>query len=418
MTTPLDDWRGYAVNGASRAALAHYERAISALWTLRGDALAAAREAIREAPAFVAPRQLVASVLLYSRDRRDGVAGKAAFDALAALPMNEREMAHTEALRATIGGDFVAARSRYERLLADYPRDALALWSSQLIDYYLGDPQTLRARVARTLDHWPPEVPGYHGVLATLAFGLEESGAYDEAALVARRALELEPLDLRALHVLLHVFEMQSRAEDGIRLVRDRGALPNHLWWHVALFHLQLGEPAAVLGIYDTQFRFESLGDLIDASGLLWRLKIAGLDVGQRFGALADRWAPHAEDAYCAFNDVHAMMAFAGARRWPLAERLLAAQARRLEGRPGANLDMTRLAGLPVSRALLAFARGNAALAESLLHALPPVAHRLGGSHAQRDVLLMTRAAAAAATGRIHFFQKGPHDPAPRLAAA
>ena len=57
---------------------------------------------------------------------------------------------------------------------------------------------------------------------------------------------------------------------------------------------------------------------------------------------------------------------------------------------------MTRLVGLPASRALAAFGRGDYDLADALLRGLPPVAHRIGGSHAQRDILQLTRAAAAA----------------------
>jgi len=49
---------------------------------------------------------------------------------------------------------------------------------------------------------------------------------------------------------------------------------------------------------------------------------------------------------------------------------------------------------LPASKALAAYGRGDFAMAETLLRALPPVAHRIGGSHAQRDILQLTRAAA------------------------
>ena len=56
---------------------------------------------------------------------------------------------------------------------------------------------------------------------------------------------------------------------------------------------------------------------------------------------------------------------------------------------------MTRLVGYPACRALAAFGRGEHAAAEALLRGLPPVAHRIGGSHAQRDVLQLTRAVAA-----------------------
>jgi hypothetical protein len=56
---------------------------------------------------------------------------------------------------------------------------------------------------------------------------------------------------------------------------------------------------------------------------------------------------------------------------------------------------MTRLVGLPAGKALAAFARQDYANAETLLRALPLVAHRIGGSQAQRDVLELTAAAAA-----------------------
>jgi hypothetical protein len=55
---------------------------------------------------------------------------------------------------------------------------------------------------------------------------------------------------------------------------------------------------------------------------------------------------------------------------------------------------MTRLVG-PRRRAR-AYGRGDFATVARLLKALPPVAHRIGGSHAQRDVLHLTRAAASA----------------------
>ena len=72
---------------------------------------------------------------------------------------------------------------------------------------------------------------------------------------------------------------------------------------------------------------------------------------------------------------------------------LLAAQSRRILQR-GSNSDMTRLVGLPACRALQAFGRGDYGTAEDLLSRLPPLAHRVGGSQAQRDVLDLTCTAA------------------------
>jgi len=313
---------------------------------------------------------------------------------LRGLDMNRREAAHCAALTAAaIDGDFVGACRLYDGILQEEPRDALALWVAQTMDYYLGNPQALRERSARALRHWPACVPGHHAVLSMHAFGLEECGDYATAEAVALRALEIEPGDVRAEHALLHVLEMQGRAVEGLRRAATHSV--NHLWWHRALFHLQLDSPGQALEVYDRRMRLDGLPELIDASALLWRLRLAGIEVGERFRALAARWSQHAEDAYCAFNDLHAMMAFAGAQRWDWAHRLLAAQERRLARASGANHDMTRLVGYPACRALAAFGRGDFRRAEMLLRSLPPVAHRIGGSHAQRDVLTLTRAAAA-----------------------
>lgn len=376
----------------------HYESALRALQLGEADPLRPAQDALREAPDFVAAHVLVATQLLYSRDPREYRAGTAAFERLAALPMSEGERRHAAALRKALDGDYRAAREAYDKVLAHAPRDFLALSGAQIIDYYLGEPQALLARVEHVLPAWSRSDPAYHAVLAMLAFGLEECGHYAAAEGAARRALELEPRDRRALHALLHVHEMQGRAEEGLRLVHGNVELSNHLWWHGALFALEANGAQDALAIYERRMRLGGLADLIDASALLWRLSLGGVDASPWFAAVAAHWAPHAEDAHCAFNDLHAMMAFVGAGRWALGERLLAAQERRLALRAGANYDMTRWVGLPACRALYAFGRGDYALAEHLLRALPPVAHRLGGSHAQRDVLQLTRAAAAAGT--------------------
>jgi hypothetical protein len=93
------------------------------------------------------------------------------------------------------------------------------------------------------------------------------------------------------------------------------------------------------------------------------------------------------------------MMAFIGGQRPDGASRLLAAQERRLERRSGANHDMTRLVGLPANRALAAFGHGDFATAARLLRALPPLAHRIGGSHAQRDLFTLILLDAAKKSG-------------------
>jgi tetratricopeptide (TPR) repeat protein len=392
------------LTGATPRALALYDQALWRLACHRGGVLEAARSAWRESPGFVAARQLEAWVLLCGRDPADAEAAGWAYAAMRGLPMNPRERAHTAAIAAVIDGDTLLACRLLEQALEEDPRDLVALTAGHAFDHLLGNAGSQLARTRHALERWSPGLPGYHAILSMHAFALEESGDYHRAEDVARRALELEPHDIRAHHAVAHVLEMLGRPGEGVHWMAERAGYWNdaaagatHQWWHLALFHLERDETRQALEIYDRRIGVEpvAISELIDASALLWRLELRGAGLGARWNALADQWAPHAADAFCAFNDVHAMLAFAGARRGDLAARLLAAQPR-AAARSGATGEMSRMVGEPACRAIHAFANADYTTAERILRGLPPVASRIGGSHAQRDVLDLTRFAASA----------------------
>jgi tetratricopeptide (TPR) repeat protein len=411
------DARGSAISGATPTALAAYERALAAWQAWRIDDSAALEEAVREAPGFVMAHVLAAWQLVCSRDARRVAAARPIVACAARLPGNERERLHLAALSSALADDFEGAKARLGRALKRAPRDAVALQVAHSFDYITGDGARMVPRVARALPAWSRDDSGYHAVLAMLAFALEEAGDYERAEEVAHRALEANPFDARACHVLAHVFEMTDRAEAGVRWMSDhasvwatRSSIVTHGWWHVALYHLARREVLPALALYDPRVRGDrsaQVSDLIDASALLWRIALLGDHAGSRWSELADAWSPRIEDGYCSFSDVHAMLAFVGARDWERAARLEARlqRSRVLRTRHGRT---TRQLGLPASRALVAFGRGDDALAIRLLAGLPPIAHRLGGSHAQRDVLHLTLQQAVRRTRR----------PAPRSRAA
>ena len=103
---------------------------------------------------------------------------------------------------------------------------------------------------------------------------------------------------------------------------------------------------------------------------------------------------------FCSFNDLHAMLAFVGARDWARAPTASSAPCGAAQSLPTRHGATTRLLGLPACRALIAFGRGDDMLAITLLASLPPQAHRLGGSHAQRDVLHLTMRARSSACAK------------------
>ena len=394
------DHRGCTVSGAEPAALVAFERALAVYQGWRDGAEAPLALALREAPGFVMAHVLQAYLLVCSRDPRRVAMARPALARAAALPANGRERLHVAALAALLDDDdYDRARATLGDLLRLEPRDALALQAAHALDYVSGDVTGMKERVATVLPAWSTDLPGYHAVLAMHAFSLEESGRYEEAEASARAALALDPLDARAHHVMAHVFEMTDRPEAGERWLADRvecwandTVVAMHCWWHRGLFQLALRRPERALDIYHHHLRSgasNEVADLIDASALLWRIELAGCDPGARWLELADAWAAHIDDGFCSFTDLHAMLAFVGARDWQRVEGLVRVL-RAAYSRPTRHGKTTRLLGLAACRALAAFGRGDDLLAITLLASLPAQAHRLGGSHAQRDVLHLT----------------------------
>ena len=393
------DRRGCEITGGTPAAVELYERALTTSLGWRNGAADLLDAALREAPSLVIAHVLKAWLLLAGRDVRRIGAGRHVLATLAGLPANGRERLHVAAIRAVIDDNYEGAKRLLGDLLRRSPTDVLALQIAHSLDYLTGDSSCLQSRVQSVLPAWSSAMPGYDAVLAMHAFSLEENGEFERAEREALEALARNPDNARAHHVLAHVFEMTNRPDAGIRWMRDHKAawatdtiVAVHVWWHVALFHLALGRLGDALALYDEHIRANpscELSDLIDASALLWRIDMLGGAAGTRWNELADRWSARIDDAFCSFNDVHAMLAFVGARDWQRARRLerVLMRSRWLPTRHGAT---TRRVGLPAGRALIAFGCGNYPRAVALLTRLPASSQQLGGSHAQRDVLHLT----------------------------
>jgi len=400
----LKDNRGLEISGATPAARDAFERALDAHLSWRGGADAHLRQAVHAAPAFTMAYVLSAYFDLCSRDLLRVRQAHAAYVSASSLPATPRERLHVAAMGAVLADDFGSFKMIVQGLLQEYPRDVLALQIGHALDYLTGDLEGMGARISAVLPAWSKDTPGYHAVLAMQAFGLVESGQYQRAAEQGLRALELDPWDARAHHALTHVYEMTGNAAAGLRWMDERRVYwaadtvaAIHLWWHGGLFHLAQGEIRAALAVYDEHVRSgrsAQVADMIDASALLWRIELLGGDAGERWTELAAAWEEHLDDGYCTFNDMHAMLALVGARDWRGARGLEDAL-HRSQSRRSRYGETTRLVGLPVGRALIAFGRGDYARATQALGLLPASAHRIGGRHAQRDLLYLTLLEAA-----------------------
>jgi len=121
-------------------------------------------------------------------------------------------------------------------------------------------------------------------------------------------------------------------------------------------------------------------------------------DVGDRWNDLTEKWRTRIDDAYYAFNDVNAMLAFVGAGNSDAQQRQIETVRRAAAG-TGTNAMMSREIGSPACEGLAAFGRGEYARTIELLLPLRAKANRFGGSHAQRDVFSWTLTEAAIRLG-------------------
>ena len=138
--------------------------------------------------------------------------------------------------------------------------------------------------------------------------------------------------------------------------------------------------------------------NLADASSLLWRLQLRGVDVGERWSALAQRWRAQGAWGTSAFFDMHAAMVFAAAGDGAAVDALRAAAGAAATASPSGDALWRRLM-LPVIDGFAALLDGQPARCAELLLPLLPVTQPMGGSHAQRQVLLLTALEATRRSG-------------------
>lgn len=409
----IHDAQGLPLTGATAAAARHYDEAMRAYALAYGDTLAALDAAHIECPDFTMAVLFKAWVMVLANDVPMAAKARPLIAAAKEMEQGERERAHLAALTHAVEGHRHSATSVLDRYLLAAPHDLLAHAAAMFLDAFQGRFHRVRDRSARALPLWSKNQPGYGLLLAYYGFGLEEAGHYAQAETVSRAAAKLEPHGYWPHHAVSHVLEMTGRPDDGLQWMAEREPLWSdklnvsrvHIWWHRALFHMELGDQDAALAIYDgpileTQ---RPVGvSLTNATALLWRLETIGAESGQRWQDLADIWSGHADGRLCLFADIHAAMTQIRAGRTSELEALKS-QMRVTASDGGDSSAAYRDLGLPLVAGLEAFAAGDHRDAVEHLWNARPHLMLLGGSYAQRDVIdwTMTEAAIRAGMGPI-----------------
>ena len=169
-------------------------------------------------------------------------------------------------------------------------------------------------------------------------------------------------------------------------------ALYSHLRWHQALGHLAAGDATAASRLFREAFAPEvhsgpPRGKLNDGVSFLWRWELAGQPRdAEAWGVIhdfADRAFPRAGTA---FSDMHIALA-----------QVVAGDDAALEARARQIDELTRNGRYPSGPFVPAVSRGFAAFEQrdfaTAIDALEPIAEeleRIGGSHAQLDLVRFT----------------------------
>jgi tetratricopeptide (TPR) repeat protein len=323
-----------------------------------------------------------------------------------------REVLYGEAAQGAVDGRWKAAVASLERVLAVEPDDSFAAKASHAMRFMLGDKEGMLASIESTRPRITPGHPHAGYYLGCEAFALEEAGLYERAEKLGRKALELAPRDAWGLHAVAHVHEMTGRMEAGAAWLEERhdnfshcNNFAGHLFWHLALFHLERGDHARVLDLYDRSIRAEQTEDFRDvanAVSLLARLELAQVDVGNRWGELVDIAGRRVSDGCLVFADLHHVLAMARAGRGAAAITGFNAS---LDRRPDEQRQNAALLGTDVAEGFTAFCEGRFGPASDMLLRARHHMQRIGGSHAQRDLFEQITIEACLRAGRTGVAQ-------------
>jgi tetratricopeptide (TPR) repeat protein len=392
------DCYGLPISTSSDQAAAAYRAGIDlslAAWPGAGAAL---EEAIAADPELAVAHVARARVHAIYGEGDAARAAAATARRLVAARGTEREASHVEAAALTVEGQAAKALAQAFAHIDNWPRDAMVL--SLLLGAYgllafSGRADHDQARVdvcERVAPHYGDDwwFLGYRG------WSQIENGGIGVGRAMTERSLELRRENAHTAHALAHALFEQGAVEEAEAFIAGwlpvydpAGWMHPHLCWHRALVALEQDDAVRALALCRDRIgpKAGSAGPmptLADTASLLWRLGLYGHAVPQdawdEASAFADR---HFSRSGLPFADMH--MAFVAAATGD--RDGLAARIGEIEERLGRGLVASGPIAPVICRAVAAFADGDYAGCARLLHPALGDVVRIGGSHAQREVV-------------------------------
>jgi tetratricopeptide (TPR) repeat protein len=396
----LADHYDLPLTTASPAARDAYVRGCDAKLTMHPGAIEAFDRAIEADPHFALPHTARAHALL---ERGDAAAARAAMAATRSLVagLSAREASHVAFFGLLVAGDAEAALAALPAHLNAWPRDSVVLGTTAFTNGLMGSSGRAgqKRMLLELLDRLAPNYGDDWWFTAHHGMALSENGQHAAARAKIDRSLAQNPTNPWAAHARAHLAYEEGDPNAARAFLASwlptyprNGALYSHLSWHLALGHLEVGDPAAASRLFRQAFAPDvhsgpPRGKLNDAVSFLWRWELAGhkrdADAWRMMHEFANRAFP---SAGAAFSDLHIALAQVVAGN----DVALEARARQID-------ELARTGRYPsgplvpaVSHAFAAFERRDLRAAIDALEPIADELERIGGSHAQLDLVRFT----------------------------
>lgn len=394
----FEDRYGLPISTASDAAAEAYRRGVDLMlsaWPGTEQAFDAAIEADGEFALAYAARSRMH--LVYA-DMAQAQAKAAKARELVGRNGTEREKSHVEILALTTEGQPVKALELALAHLEQWPRDAtimaLPLGAFGLFAFSgMADHDQARVDLCeRHKTHYGDD----WWFLTNLGWAHTENNNVVTGRRITQQGFDKRRENANAVHSLLHAMFEDGSLSDADALVKDwlpgydrSGLLYGHVCWHHALLSLEQGDTKAAAAIYTERLQPKislaaPLNMMTDGVSLMWRLEAAGMpvqkDLSADLVAYAERWFPRTGNA---FAEVHmAMLAALTGNRTSLDNRIAELNARHSKGKLPAGSVVPE-----TCRAVRAFADQDYQACATILEPVAADVVRIGGSHAQREMI-------------------------------
>lgn len=406
----LEDRYGLPLGTASAAARDAYVAGVDGILAATAGPERHLNGAIEADPAFALAHAALARAHFIVAKVPEARAAAARARELAARA-TPREQAHVNALALAIEGKPVEAFAATREHLAQYPRDAMVLAPATGVFGLIGF-SGRQEREPEQYDLLRSLAPAYGAdwwFEMVLAFAACEDGKLAEARALIERSMAANPASAHGAHIKAHVLYECGEPQAGADYLADwmpgydrQGLMHCHLSWHMAMFALELGRAEEAWRAYRGAVHpggswGPPLNVVTDSVSFLWRAELAGQP------RRADLWREalgyvrnQFPKAGIAFVDVHAAFAcMANDDREGLSRLAQELRERVAAGRAPAGPVVPLIA-----EGLGAYGAGEWAKAADLLGKALPETVRIGGSRAQRDLVVRTLAAACLKAGR------------------